>query len=80
MDWNYNLFWTVLFLEGNVNVSKMERFSEGGAATQCLSSMMFFVNVQPDIYSGCAYQISIGWEVFAYMVAIQAWQVFKDDV
>lgn len=41
---------------------------------------MFFVNVQPDIYSGCAYQISIGWEVFAYMVAIQAWQVFKDDV
>lgn len=41
---------------------------------------MFFRNVQPDIYSGCAYQIFIGWEIFAYMITIQVWQVFKDDV
>ena len=54
-----------------------QRFSEGSGATQCLSSMMFFINVQPDIYSGCAYQISIGWEFFAYMVAIQAGKSLK---
>lgn len=78
MEWNYDLFWTVLFLEGSVNASKSEVFSEGGGATQCMSSLMVFINVQSDIYSGCAYQILICWELFAYVVAICTWQIFKE--
>lgn len=78
MEWNYDLFWTVLFSEGSVNASKSAVFSEGGGATQCMSSLMFFINVQSDIYSGCAYQILICWELFAYVVAIRTWQIFKE--
>lgn len=72
-DWNYNLVWSILFFcKGVLVFPKQRDFWEDGGATHVLVSMTFFINLQPGIYSGCVYQISTGWEISAYVVAIQA--------